>query len=796
MSFGYGVGDFITTGQFAWSLYKTCSGAPESFSNISNEVLSLHAVLKQIEEAIPSQSLSLSELHRLNAVTRGCNGVLGDLQKLVAKYDRLGSKSRRTWDRFKFGQEDTQELRSRLTSNILLLNTFWSTCQYTVARKLERYREDFENEKDTASIFTVETINSISMEDRQTWRDIRKGLEDVGITVAAFDNNREFILQWFKEMFNTDASAGPCTSGVDNTEKAVPTSESTTLDSLGNSSSHRESSSSGTSTISGGTRSSDVPILLPVARKTDSLASPLSSPGSEEGFELDRSVCAKPDLLLSPANDSITCRQAKPLPLLPTRASCPNRMDARPRRHHAVSMPWQMPMESFNSLFAFRPFDQGIDFELRSPTGDTQLHAAAAAGHSALVQLLLDNGADSKATNFKGDTPLHIAAAGGHHVAVAVFLSKSCDIEAKNRHGQTPLLCAAHVGRMTVDLLLKGGANFQAKDKYFHTALHYAVCSGNNSVVQTLLENGADLDANDEFDCRAGHYASLYGPSRKDTLETLLRYLPKTKSPLPPLPLRAKGMGTWKDSPILQELIKTAAEAKDDHGSPVLIASIITGRRLITSALLNASVDTETIDNQGLTALHYAAHQGFEEGIDILLSAGADIAARTKARKLLDSPAKASLDEFYYLRKMIFPDMVLLVPSLEQIPHWHLTPLHIASIKGRVEIIRRLLAAGANVQAMAGEGMLPLHSAAAQGHPNAVKLLLDGKAPINAVDARNRTALHLAAINGHEETVMLLLGRGAAIEKDVIDEVESKGKVEILGLLREGLITRPGSFIR
>ena len=40
-------------------------------------------------------------------------------------------------------------------------------------------------------------MDSLSAEDRHTWRAIRKDLEDIGITVAAFEENRDFILRWF-----------------------------------------------------------------------------------------------------------------------------------------------------------------------------------------------------------------------------------------------------------------------------------------------------------------------------------------------------------------------------------------------------------------------------------------------------------------------------------------------------------------------------------------------------------------------------------------------------------------------
>ena len=34
--------------------------------------------------------------------------------------------------------------------------------------------------------------------DKQLWYTIRKDLEDIGITVAAFDANKDFIFEWFR----------------------------------------------------------------------------------------------------------------------------------------------------------------------------------------------------------------------------------------------------------------------------------------------------------------------------------------------------------------------------------------------------------------------------------------------------------------------------------------------------------------------------------------------------------------------------------------------------------------------
>jgi hypothetical protein len=124
MSFGFSVGDFIAVGSLAWKVYKSCKDAPESFKNISLEVLSLHAVLKETEETLLGHPLPPSKVAGLATVTNGCKDVLQNLESLIVKYESLGSNSRRTWDRMRWHSDDITELRARLTSNVVLLTGY------------------------------------------------------------------------------------------------------------------------------------------------------------------------------------------------------------------------------------------------------------------------------------------------------------------------------------------------------------------------------------------------------------------------------------------------------------------------------------------------------------------------------------------------------------------------------------------------------------------------------------------------------------------------------------------------
>lgn len=63
----------------------------------------------------------------------------------------------------------------------------------------------FQDGKLEGSVLTVATVESLTVYDKQMWRAIRKELEEIGISVAAFDANKEFITNWFESAIKTGA---------------------------------------------------------------------------------------------------------------------------------------------------------------------------------------------------------------------------------------------------------------------------------------------------------------------------------------------------------------------------------------------------------------------------------------------------------------------------------------------------------------------------------------------------------------------------------------------------------------
>lgn len=86
------------------------------------------------------------------------------------------------------------------------------------------------------------------------------------------------------------------------------------------------------------------------------------------------------------------------------------------------------------------------------------------------------------------------------------------------------------------------------------------------------------------------------------------------------------------------------------------------------------------------------------------------------------------------------------------------TPLMMAALKGNVDIVRELIARGADVNM---PGWTPLHYAATGGQPEIIRILLEAHAYIDAESPNKSTPLMLAAQYGTEDSVRLLLEAGA-----------------------------------
>jgi len=119
------VGDFVWIAELGWTVYNGYKDVPGDFRNLSDEIKSLHNIVNS--DILTDKNLTPEEQEKLGEILQQCTNVLMDLDDLLTQYKRLGSpegSSLGALDQAGWSHEDIVELRARLASNTILLNTF------------------------------------------------------------------------------------------------------------------------------------------------------------------------------------------------------------------------------------------------------------------------------------------------------------------------------------------------------------------------------------------------------------------------------------------------------------------------------------------------------------------------------------------------------------------------------------------------------------------------------------------------------------------------------------------------
>ena len=113
-------------------------------------------------------------------------------------------------------------------------------------------------------------------------------------------------------------------------------------------------------------------------------------------------------------------------------------------------------------------------------------------GELELAKMLIRRDAD---INHPGWTPLHYAATGGHTAIIQLLLEESAYIDAESPNGTTPLMMAARYGNeKAVQMLINEGADLTLKNQLGLTALDFAV-QGRRPESIKLLQSASSSSA-------------------------------------------------------------------------------------------------------------------------------------------------------------------------------------------------------------------------------------------------------------------------------------------------------------
>jgi palmitoyltransferase ZDHHC13/17 len=118
-------------------------------------------------------------------------------------------------------------------------------------------------------------------------------------------------------------------------------------------------------------------------------------------------------------------------------------------------------------------------------------------GHVYIVHLLLQYGADPLLCDAQGFNTLHLATISSEIMLIVYLLHQPLITpDASDPQGHTPIMWAAFQGdALSVDVLLRFGADVKRADQAGLTALHWAVVRGVHSLIPVMTIREQDVYA-------------------------------------------------------------------------------------------------------------------------------------------------------------------------------------------------------------------------------------------------------------------------------------------------------------
>ena len=207
--------------------------------------------------------------------------------------------------------------------------------------------------------------------------------------------------------------------------------------------------------------------------------------------------------------------------------------------------------------------------------------------------------------------------------------------------------------------------------------------------------------------------------------------------------------------------LRYSPDLKDTYSRTPLWYAAQNGHDVVVKLLLAVGADVNAAaGDYEWTALQKAALGGHLEVAEKLLAAGADVnaAAGYTGRTALQAAAHGG-----YLE--VVEKLLAAGADVNAAAGYKGTTLQAAAQGGHLEVVEKLLAAGADVNVAAGDfGQTALQAAADGGYLEVIEKLLAAGADVNAA-ARDYelTTLQEAALGGHLEVVEKLLAAGADV---------------------------------
>jgi uncharacterized protein len=414
---------------------------------------------------------------------------------------------------------------------------------------------------------------------------------------------------------------------------------------------------------------------------------------------------------------------------------------------------------------------QKVDVNVRAHDGATALLWAAHWNDLETADLLIRAGANVNAANDLRVTPLSLACTNGNAALVEHLLNAAANPNTPIATGETPLMTCASTGTTeAVRLLIARGADVNAKEpSQNQTALMWAAAERHPDEVRTLIEHRADLQARTRKGFTALHFAAREGDLESTRLllaagvDINIRSQPDGIGKPASRGEGARGGGPRPGGPSYEMTVSA--------GSTPLLVATVRAQVPLALFLLDQGADPN-VEDAGFTPLHWATGT-WENG-----EANPVFGFTDAMSGIPDRSAKLQL-----VKALLAHGANPNAPMTQRPPGFAggyndsvgATPFLLAAATADIEMMRVLLAAGADPSLTTKSNATPLMAATGMNRTlgesavtedqalEVVKLLLQLGGDAKAIAANGENALFGAAYRGWNTLVQLLVDHGADV---------------------------------
>jgi ankyrin repeat protein len=397
----------------------------------------------------------------------------------------------------------------------------------------------------------------------------------------------------------------------------------------------------------------------------------------------------------------------------------------------------------------------GADVNFKGHNGQTALHYAVKAQNMEATKLLLDYNPTLTIDNNDNYSPIDKALNMGNVEIIKLMLPKIHEYAEKIKNGYNLLHIAMEQGWTQIsNKLISQGANIEAKTSDGQVPLSIALASNVNqqTSVNLLLSKGVNkkMKASDGSDFM--HFIAQLGDLNYTKILTKEGYSVEVKNAAGKTPIYIAVDGGFLN--IIRVLLDKGVNPAERtfNGMNLLHYAVDQGKYNIVKHLIDLNnVNINDLSGEMRSALHYAILSKNYNIIKLLIDKGCSKNQVDMDGNLpLHLAAEQGNESIYNL---VFDKSIMNAPN-----NVGKTALYLATEKNKINIVKDLLAQGADVNVQTNyDKTTALHIAIREGRIEIVKELIAKITNINVKDANNQTPLFIACGNGHTKIVEFLL---------------------------------------